>query len=356
MKIEIKKATEQPTKESIEEARRVNELNIYRIKSTTEVQEGQPTLSVDGVPVLELEDLAALKAKQKQGKTTALKVMVAAWLKGELFRLKCELKDPVILWIDTEQKESDVKLIINDIKQLTDLEDEYIDKHLFLYHMRKLNYKTLLEDTQLLIKEYSPQIVIVDGIVDYVDSFNDEQKSHQLISGLLVICEEYNCLIINVLHENKGVDNQNMRGHLGTMLAQKVGTVLQCKKAENGTITVSCADPRHQAMPSWRIRYDDGIIVSADDYSPIQNNARPSSRLNKKHQADAQKKKERIDFCLNTIKEQDGSIAKKELSDMLQNVKGMSRPTASNFLTELIKDKVLFESNKIITTSPSEAV
>ena len=168
-----------PTAASVEEEKKLKALEVLRVKSDSQIDDGKATISVDGVKCLEIGDIHAIKAKQKAGKTTALKVMCGAWLNGELFHLKSELEKPVVLWLDTEQKSSDVKLIINDIKHMTGLRNSYVDKHLFLYQLRKEGYKTLLESTRLLIKKLHPQIVIADGIVDFVESFNDEQQSHR---------------------------------------------------------------------------------------------------------------------------------------------------------------------------------
>ena len=330
------KAAKQPTKESVEKSRLLAELKSLRIKTSTEVKEGQPIISVDGVKVLELEDIAALKAKQKQGKTTALKVMVAALLKGRLFRLKSELKDAKILWLDTEQKEADVKLIIDDIKQLTGLDDDYIDKHLFLLQLRKRNHKTLMDDLKNLVSSLHPNVVVVDGVVDFVASFNDEKESHELINNLLVLSQEQHCAIINVLHENKGADDHSMRGHLGTIMSQKAGTVLACKKVD-GKITVSSSDPRHQEMPSWSIMYDEhGHIVPADLCDS-------TTEI---------KKKERVETMKTIIEQNSGTITRKELTDKLIVSFNLKRPTISNFISEEVKNNTICEIDDKIQIVP----
>ena len=129
-----------------------------------------------------------------------------------------------------------------------------------------MNYETLLGDTRMLIERVQPQVVLVDGVVDYVASFNDEMLSRQLINELMLMAQDYHCAIVCVLHENKASDDENMRGHLGTVLAQKAGTVLQCHKSKQGIITVSCPDSRHGAMPEWSICYDaQGHMHDADE-------------------------------------------------------------------------------------------
>jgi hypothetical protein len=215
----------------------------------------------------------------------------------------------------------------------------------------------MFEELRTGAKAYQPNVIILDGIAEFVNSINDEVEAKKLIHELMVIAEEYHCAIICVLHVNRS-GNNDMNGHTGSNLAKKVAVIVECKKSGN-TITVRCTDSRHQSTPEWSIRFDEqGNIVDADDFSsPLAKNARPSNMPNKKQLADAEKKQERISFCLNTIQGHDGCIARKDLIELLQKEKGMSRPNASNLLKELIvKDKVLQEANKIITASSSEAI
>ena len=320
------KAVVQPTKKSIESKRRIDDLNKLRITTETEIPPTKAVISVDDVPFFEMGDIGAVKAKAKAGKTTMLKVIVAALLKKTMFRLKSELKEPKVLWIDTEQKQEDVKQILNDVKQLTGMDNRYIDSHLKLYSVRTLSYKTMLEDTELLISTYRPDVVIVDGLVDFVESFNDEAQSHILINSLIKMSDDYKCAIINVLHENKSSEDHNMRGHLGTILSQKAGTVLQCKKDNNDVITVSCSDSRHRAMPDWKIRYDEyGNIIDAEGKQLTR------SQLEKQR---------RIGIMMNIIQENGGEITRQELTSKLIESFGLNRSTVSNFITEQLKSKL----------------
>ena len=65
-----------------------------RITTETEIPEEDHVLSIDGVKFFARGDLHALKAKQKQGKTTALKVILGALTNGELFKLKSQMSRP----------------------------------------------------------------------------------------------------------------------------------------------------------------------------------------------------------------------------------------------------------------------
>lgn len=330
------KAVVQPTKESVQRKKRLEELNMLRVTTDTVLPPVNAVVSIDGVPAFERGDISAIKAKQKMGKTTVLKVVCGALLKGRLFRLQSELPEARIIWIDTEQKMPDVKRIIDDIKQLTGVDDDYINSHLKVYWCQTLTYRNLLDDTKLLVSNYHPDVVVIDGLVDYVVSFNNEEESHVLVTELISMSANFNCAIISVLHENKGGDDHNMRGHLGTMLAQKSGMVLQCKLASDGVITVTCTDSRHRAMPDWKIRYDEyGHIVSSDDYD---------GRM-------AAENERRLEIVREFIAEKGGSTTRKELTDKLIAELGLSRTTVANMITRMLGNS-LCEVNGMIQLSP----
>ena len=97
-----------------------------RITTKTDVPELEPIIKVSykeeekddhkesEVGIFTKRDIHGIKAKQKQGKTTVLKVILAALLLGKMFRLKSCLENPKIFWLDTEQQPSDVKQILTD--------------------------------------------------------------------------------------------------------------------------------------------------------------------------------------------------------------------------------------------------
>lgn len=354
-KIKKNKFKKNPVVLSIEEKRLLDKYNKFRIKSDTDVPAEECVFNARGVGCMPIGDLSAVKAEPKNGKTTALKRITATVIKGNLGQLSSDLFNPLIIWVDTEQKMSDAKLIIEDIRKMTGLTNKYLDKHLMVFSLRKIDCTSMLEQLKAAIKGYQPHMVIIDGIAEFVNSVNDESEAKKLIHELMVCSETYHCAIICVLHENRS-GNRDMKGHLGAQLTQKVAVVIGCKKYGD-TITVSCTDSRHQSTPEWSIRFDEqGNIVDAEDYSPIKINSRPSNQPSKKQQADAKKKQERIDFCLKAIQDKGGSITRKDLTELLQKEKSMSRPNVSNFLTTLVnEDKILFESNKTITASQSNS-
>lgn len=337
-------------------AERRKVLGGMRVASTTEVEPEVAALTVDGVGLFALGDIHGLKGKQKCGKTTALKVCLAAWMQGSQFRVKSGLEEPRILYLDTEQKQTDVKLIVTDVMQMTGLGADYVDDHLMVYALRRRDYNLLLDDMKLLIGDWQPQAVIVDGIVEFVASFNDESMAKQLIHELLCISEEHRLAMVCVLHTNKADEDHNMRGHLGTMLAQKAGTVLECKK-QSGIITVLCSDARHQEMPNWSIMYDDGgHIQNADEQRRKVIEQRRAELQQKRQEALEQKQKERLDYALMAIRDHGGSIPRKQLTEILVKKFERDRSTVSSYITEWLKNKLVVEVNDMIQNHNEQAL
>ncbi len=352
----VGEAIGQPTEEERKAQERLALLQGLRVQSRTVVEPEQPSLSVDGVGFFALDDVHAIKAKAKQGKTTVLKVCLAALLTGCQFRVKSELEEPVVLWLDTEQKMSDVKLIIDDVRQMAQVSDEYMDRHLYLYGMRKRDFNELLGDLRLLVGEVRPQVVVVDGIVEFVKSFNDEGEAKQLIHELLCMAEANHCAIVCVLHTNKADEDHNMRGHLGTMLAQKAGSVLECKKM-SGTIGVFCSDARHEEMPAWSVMFDErGYIVDADEKRQELLEQHRAELQQRRLEANAAKQKERLDVCLRVIRDKGGVVSRKQLTEILVNMLNLKRPTVSGAISQWLKDKSVYEVDGMIHASEELAM
>lgn len=348
----VSEAVNQPSADETAKAERMEQLWDLRIKSDTMVEPEQYVLSVDGVGFFAQDDIHGLKSKQKAGKTTVLKVCTAALMSEQVMRVKSEMDHPVVLWLDTEQKPADVKAIVDDVKLLSGVSDDYLDEHLFLFPLRKMNYETLLEDTRFLLERVHPQVMLVDGVVDYVASFNDEVLSRQLIHELMMLAQEHRCAIVCVLHENKASDDENMRGHLGTVLAQKAGTVLQCHKSKQGVISVSCPDSRHGAMPEWSVCYDsEGRLNDADEQHRLEVERERMSKKERQMLEKERREKERVDMALTTIRESGDCISRKELTEKLVDLLGVSRSTVATFITRQL-GKTLVQTEDGIEVHP----
>lgn len=160
-----------------------------------------------------------------------------------------------------------------------------------------------------------------------------------------------------VLHTNKADEDHNMRGHLGTMLSQKAGTVIECQKRDT-VITVRCSDACHAEMPDWSIMFsEDGHIVDADEQRRQFLEQRKAEQQQKRHEAAEKEKQERLDVCVRLVEENGGAISRKQLIEILIEKLERERSTVSNYITAWIKEEKLFEDNdKMIYTSKEQVL
>ena len=343
----VSEAVNQPTAEEQERERLRQILHATRIRSDTDVPKEEYALEVDGKGVFALRDIHAVKAKAKAGKTTTLKVFIAALLRGEIFRIKSLLHEPKIIFFDTEQSRRDTKGILDDVARMTELPPEEIDRQVSLHSLRRTDREDLLSLLRIAIEDEKPEVIFIDGIVEFVTSFNDESESKQLIKELLALSEEHNCAIICVLHTNTADEDHNMRGHLGTMLAQKASTVLECRKERGSSvITVSCSEARHVEMPEWSIMFDgDGRIVDADEVRRQFLEQRKAEQQQKRQEAAEKDKQDRLNECLRILRDKGGVMSRRQLTEILVKVLERGRSTVSGYITGWLNDKALFEDS-----------
>ena len=246
---------------------------------------------------------------------------------------------------DTEQSRQDTKQILSDVEDLTGLEPDYLDNHLSLHSLRRYSPDQLRHLLIQALGDNHPDVVIIDGLVEMVLSFNDEEESKKLIQSLLVLAEKYHSAIIVVLHTNKNEDDHHMRGHLGTMLAQKAASVLECSN-NNGVITVKCTEVRHKEIPTWSIRYDEeGHLQDADILQAEQTKKVKATKEKRRHEEAEQKRKHRMEACIRILDEEGGSMLRKNLVNSLMIVLGEGHSVIQAFIKTQIEAGNLYMVN-----------
>jgi RecA-family ATPase len=282
-------------------------------------------------------------------------VILAALLLGKMFRLKSCLENPKIFWLDTEQQPSDVKQILTDVSKMTGLSGSEIDEHVNLYPLRSRTYKTLLRELKVNVNAHRPDVVFIDGVVEFVQSFNDEIMSHDLIKEQKILANDCNCAIINVLHENKSSDDENMRGHLGSMLSQAASTVIQCVKSNNGTITAKNSEARHAPMPDWSVRYDDDeCIVDADEQARKEKLLKLMSQRERQQAEKEERERKRKDAAVQIVRNNGGSITRDELKQKLMAKLELGDSTVQEIIRMCLKSELCMVDGKVCL-SPSES-
>lgn len=342
----MKTKNKKPTNEELQAM-----LEASRVTTSTVVPEEEYLMMIDDYGMFARGDIHAFKAAQKQGKTTALKVILATLIIGALFRLKSLVAEPRIVYFDTEQSLRDVKQILKDVQQMTGVDPDYLDGHVDLYTLRSKSPEELRYLLLKALEDKHPEVVFIDGLVELVHSFNEEAEAKQVIQGLLKLAEIHHCAIIVVLHTNKAEDDHHMRGHLGTMLAQKAATVFECVKS-GAVITVKCTDARHHSLPSWSITYDaEGHIQDATTLEEeLLQQAKANKEQRKREEAE-HKRQSRMESCTRILDEAGGSLPRKELVEKLKEKCKVGHSVLQTFIKEQLESRQLHLVNGKIQTS-----
>lgn len=183
------------------------------------------TLSHKGTCFANLGELHVITGKSGHGKTSFMSMVMAAILKGSYGGLKYELSEtvpfPVVLYIDTEQGKDDTIAIKNRICTLAGLDYKKPQDQFKIIRLRD-TIKAEQRWSQILkaIWEVKPTIVFLDGMLDIVKDYNNQEECQPIIRECMITATKYDISIWCVLHENPTFDK--MVGTLGSVLQRKV--------------------------------------------------------------------------------------------------------------------------------------
>lgn len=350
----VAQALAMPTEQQQAQQQILSQLMPLRISVHDQFPPEVCLLQNDGVGFFAKGDIHAIKAKQKSGKTNAIAIMVAAILGGHWGPLTAALPDARVLVVDTEQKAADTQLIYNRTLQLAGLPQEDIYHRFQTFCLRSLSREQKIDAVKELIRTQQPDIVFIDGVVDLMANFNEVDDSKDIIEWLMQLTTPEvsgtNAAIVCVLHTNKATDDHNMRGHVGTMLAQKSGTVLEVTKRD-GIFTITNTDARHKEAPQWSYCYDehDNIVDANQRLADIMAQAR-QAKADANQQRFENLFRQRIAIVKKIINENGGSIHKTVLRKKLISDHQLCRSSTYSVIDKGLEQKIILENDVNIIT------
>jgi hypothetical protein len=243
------------------------ELESLRITPDKQLPKMDFLFRLFGKPCFPRRELVAITGKAKSGKTFVSSMLIATGAspnpsngRGDFMSTLERIQDaPLrVLWYDTEQSDESTQDILKNrimrmIKtqplpmmegngylqgqnQMDDLftprpNREGLGEGLFdIFNVRAVEWKhrrSLLVEAVNMCK---PDLVIVDGIRDLVNDINDGVLAQEVMEELLHLATEAECCIACVLHQNKGGEDHNLRGWIGTELMNKAFEIYSCEK------------------------------------------------------------------------------------------------------------------------------
>lgn len=245
--------TDVPRHLSAEEQKKWEELRKrlenWHVRRDSEMLGARHLLDYDGVKLMPRGDLVAVSGKEKSGKTTFCRILSAAVLRGEYMGFRALEGNLRVLWIDTEQYEVSTRTMVRSMDVMCDR--ELLDDEFLTFNIRGREELSDLEDMRLVLRVfydmYQPDIVVVDGIRDFIADFNDVMQSAEIVLQCMALSngvtaeesqhtglkERKPCCTLCILHQNKPKEDNNMMGHLGATLAKKAGELWNCYRDDD---------------------------------------------------------------------------------------------------------------------------
>lgn len=217
------------------------------------------------IPIFTEDNISLLQGKAKSRKSTFIKAIGIAIACGNYDRLECFYPRNKIAIIDTEQGKYHCWQSANLISQKSGVRVNY-------YKVAGLS----VDKKKYLVEEHLKRnpdcgFLILDNIVHFLNNFNDPTESALLNEWLIKMKSEYNCHILNVLHEN-GSDygNGKAKGHIGTLLENTCETIIRVEKNKDNRnqSIVSVKESRGQEFEPFVLERDMQGIPFLYDYIP----------------------------------------------------------------------------------------
>ncbi len=201
--------------------------------------------------------ISVISGKAKVGKTTTMALLISSAIKDGLR----------VLWIDTEQGayySSTTQFYLLQVAGLPFCEN------LEMYDFREFGAPDRLALTKALLEAGEYDLVIVDGVRDFVFDINSPEEATKTVQEVMSWSVNYDCHVSVIIHENK--TGGELRGHLGTECENKAEIVLSLSQSSDDKpwIIVKCKMVRARPkFPDFYIARDEnGLPYVDDDISP----------------------------------------------------------------------------------------
>lgn len=197
-------------------------------------------------------ELVAVAGKAKSGKTFISSVLMSLCFRDEVLSIQRLGKEPLrVLWFDTEQSEESTQDILRNriIPMITGRvyspqSSVFSPEGFHVFNLRPDFWQERMPMLEAAMHEYTPDLVILDGIRDLVNDINDGVMAQNVIERLMHLASELRCCIVCVLHQNKSLEDKNLRGWIGTELKNKAFEVYECSKDSDRIFTWKQTDTR----------------------------------------------------------------------------------------------------------------
>ena len=257
-------AAKEAQQRALELEQMLSRLEAHRITPDKELPKMEFLFRLFHKPCFPRGELVALSGKAKSGKTFVSSILMALSYRSQVLSVeRIEQKKLHVLWYDTEQSEESTQDILrNRIIPMTGIPEDQFPMDIFdIFNVRAEGYDQRLPMLEAAVRHYHPDLVILDGIRDLVADINDGVVAQECLERLMRLASDERCCIVCILHQNKSVEDRNLRGWIGTELKNKAFEVYECSKSSERIFTWGQTDTRkYDILDTLKFAVnDDGI-------------------------------------------------------------------------------------------------
>lgn len=216
--------------------------------------------------------IGVLTGHEKSGKSFVLGCIASAALgQKNILNFKFDLRGRKMVWFDTEQSQFFYQWTQKRIHDMAGKKQNLMNYR--AYHLRKWTPAERIAAIEYLIyREENLGVVVIDGIVDLLNNYNDLPEVQAVVQRLMKWTDELNILLLSVLHVNKG--DGKIRGHIGTEIKNKCDFAISVLKDGETNYRVSNPTGRHASFPSFEFSRDESGLPVYDS-NEVQSNSFP---------------------------------------------------------------------------------
>lgn len=182
------------------------------------------------MPMAAFGDMIMISGAAKSRKSALSNSIAAALLSGtnEVLKFSGDVKGRHVIVIDTEQNKNDFYDSVKQIYKQAGVQPDIDPPNFEAFDICKYTISERLQFVKSVFDQYDVGVLILDGIVDICEDYNDQKGARALINFLMNITRENNTMFIPVLHTARSTGSA--RGHLGGELQNKCKMTIRVTK------------------------------------------------------------------------------------------------------------------------------
>lgn len=262
------------------------------------------------IGTLPVGDIQAVKGLAKAGKSYFVSILIASILGCEKFGFRCTEPNAKVIYFDTEQNRPNTTRLIRRVHSLLDWDASKNNDRLLNFSLRSRTREERRAFIDLVTRMEKPTAIFIDGIADLLEDFNDPKESQDIILELMRLSAECQCAVVNVLHTARTSTTGSMKGHLGSLLLQKVSDEYEVKKSADNVFSVSQSDTRNSNI------LDFSFVIDPTTALPINNTEIANERI---AQAKALEERNKAEKLKSFMQEVFGAKQNLRFADMVKD-------------------------------------